>query len=655
MKKNSVLVVLFFVLLFFGLFLGDGKQWAIDVYGATMAIVISVYSLFIHGDITRKPPRSVSVAWRLVAVVVFISTILSDSVGYSFSWMVRLLSGALLYRVFYNISFSDTEKTFARALSVFVGISAVLFIGVYMFPSLDTLPSMSLLGTNYGHSHFADLFVLVAPMLLNYIYMKNSIFSVALAMLYIVVLYMTRARGATLVVCVYALIFWYKVQKAQMRGYVYKMFAVALSVYIGISIIVMVLPQNKFVKFVKSDPITNRAVYWQQAIDVFVGRPFFGSGPGTFSLSSVQKQRTPWVSSWFAHSAPLQMLSELGFFGLLVFGWLLVVHGRQVLHNKERFLVNSPRVILTTSLALLLIYSCFEYVLDYFVIWMLFWAILGLLSGAGITREPQKRVNISVVLAGVLGVFYLLWVCSFIVTLTTKRADIAFYLAPFDSVQALMFLETKSSQQPKQSDVVLIEVFHRNNSIILDAISKLKERQGDDARALLYAKRAAFASPQNSGYYTRYFSLLAGNNQTEVLGNEILALSKIALPRRFLNQIGMLEPYAKGFGQYYVDWMLPERSTYVNGYASMFYRLGIADLRDVEPTERLLILAKDIYPDLAYLHVELAAFYQHIRGDADLAKETLLQCQRYPSAAQQCREQLLFPLYYPAEYKMNIL
>ena len=142
MKKNSVLVVLFFVLLFFGLFLGDGKQWAIDVYGATMAIVVSVYSLFIHGDVARKPPRSISVAWWLVAVVVFISTIFSDSVGYSFSWIVRLLSGALLYRVFYNISFSDTEKTFARALSMFVGLSSVLFIGVYVFPSLDTLPSI---------------------------------------------------------------------------------------------------------------------------------------------------------------------------------------------------------------------------------------------------------------------------------------------------------------------------------------------------------------------------------------------------------------------------------------------------------------------------------------------------------------------------------
>ncbi len=654
MKKNNALVGVFFVLLFFGLFLGDGKQWAMDVYGATLAIVVSIYGLIVRVGAAKKLPRSVSYAWVLVSVAVFVSTVYSDSLGYSFSWIVRFLSGFLLYRVFYSLSVPDIEKDFVYGLCVFVGVSALLFVGVYVFPSYITLPSMSLLGTGYGHSHFAELLVLVVPIAIGYLATKSSIISVLAAFLYVVLLYMTRSRGAALIVCGYALFFLYSARNLYTHKHISKLLTVVLCGYVIASVVFVLLPQAKFARFIKSDPVTNRVIYWQQAIDVFMDRPMTGSGPGTFSVSSIQKQRTPWVSSWFAHSAPIQILSELGLLGLVAFGWLFVVHVRLLSINKVRS-VGSYRGMLIASMTLLLLYSCFEFVLDYFVIWMLFWATLGLLSGAGSLSKSNKPERVDLIVIGLLGMFYILWVSSFLVTLTVKRADIAFYLAPFDSVQALMFLEQKSSLQPKQSDVWLINVFHKKNPVILDAISKLKERQGDDTKAIEYAKKAAFASPQNTEYYSRYFSLLALRGDVGLLGNEILSISQVALPTKYKKQILELKPYAKGFGQYYKDWMIPERATFANGYASMFYRLGIADLRDVEPTERLLVLARDIYPDLAYLHVELAAFYEHVRKNHTKAQEVLIACQQYQSAAQQCKEQLVLPLYLPSEYKERIL
>jgi hypothetical protein len=413
-------------------------------------------------------------------------------------------------------------------------------------------------------------------------------------------------------------------------------------------------PSTLLLESVKTDSVLNRLEYWQQAKDAFLRSPLLGSGPGTFSLDSLQNQHKPGISSWFAHSALLQTGSELGVLGLVGFVWLVISHFIY-LHTHKEHLGKSITATLLLCVSLLLFYSLYEFVLDYFVTWMLVWAAAGLIVGARVTNTQETRSIIYRYMLWFLVIFYTLWVTSFFVSLTTNRSDVAFYLAPFDATQALAYVDASSMQTLTDRDVHKIVFFHRKNSSILSSISKLKEKQNDGEASLLYAKQAAYASPQNSEYYSRYFLLLAKYNQLDLLGNEMLSLGSSALPEKFQKQIEALRPFTHGFGLYYKNWMIPEQVTYANGYASLYYRLGIADLRDVPPTEQLLILARDIYPDLAYLHVELAAFYQYVKNDPEKAREILVSCQHYPSAAKQCKEQLTFPLYPPAEYKQFIL
>ena len=654
MKKDNVLVNAFLLLLFFGLFLGDGKQWAVDVYGAAVAIILSIYSIFTHGKLQKALPKSISMSWVVLFVVATTSSVLSSSIGYSLSWLVRLVSGYLIYRAFYVAGNTSAEDHVVKKTLFFVGAACVSFVILSFLPDKGSLPSMNLLTVSYGHSHLADLLVLIAPALLWVVAPLGYLPQLVGMLLYFVFLYATRARGAMILTWVYLV--WSLLpssnKRNQKRSIVVISLIVSVCVYVGIIVVAGKFPGTQFARSIKRDSISNRLAYWQQAVDGAFQKPLLGNGPGTFALISTQHQRSKTVSSWFAHSFVLQTASEMGVIGLFAFVWLFFVHARQGLQKEN--VVSSAHHVLVVGLCLLFAYSCVEFVLDYFITWMLFWAILGVITGVNVSKEARVDSKPEIVLVFFLGTFYLMWVGSFFYTLVVKRPDVAFYLAPFDSIQALSFLES-TTVTPTEEDTKIIEFFHKKNSHILFAASKLKESQGDYVRSLVYARKAAYASPQNSEYYTRYFSLLISQNQTEKIGNEILSLGQIALPKRYFNQLSALAPYAKGFGQYYKDWMVPEHIGYSSGYASMFYRLGIADLRDVEPTEKLLVLAKDIYPDLAYLHVELAAFYEYIRQDTNKAKEVLIQCQQYPSAAQQCREQLSFPLYYPAEYKANVL
>ncbi len=656
MKKHEPIVWLFFLLLFCGLFLGDGKQTVIEVFGAAATLVLWLFYKYVQTKDSKQLPSILNAPWALMFGSTCLSLIVSDSIGYSLSWLVRLASGYMLYRLFYNLSNEETERNFIQGLLLFVGLTVVgsLLLSIF-FPTMALLPGMNLLKISHGHSHLADLLIFIAPLFFWRVSLWKKRAGFIATLLFGLVLLTTRARGAwgvmTLYISMVALP-WNKNSPLTLPNRIRAALILLLVFVVGVYVFVTPKYAQKFSYILKKDAITNRLIYWNQAIDGFMNKPVLGSGPGTFALVSVQQQKVPYVSTWFAHSSLLQTAAEQGVVGVAVWGWFIGAHAVYLyrLNRKKRFA--SPSLMVIFGLGLILLYSLVEFVLDYFVTWMLFWASLGLVVGMDVPKKSKRDAGVLVVLI-FLSIFYLTWISSNVLTVLTKRTDLGFYLTPFDSTQTLSYLvNPPPTHLPTVSALKLGVFFHKQNASILFAMSEFERNSTHDKqKALAYAKMAAFAEPQNSKYYSYYFQLLAEDDTPKRLGEEILLLSKAALPKRLHKQIRDLTPYALGLGLYYKDWIIPENPSFKNGFAGLYYRFGISDLRDIDPTEQLLVLARDIYPDMAHLHVELASFYAYIRKDAQQAKEELEYCQRYPSAAAQCRQQQQSVLYSTGEYK----
>ena len=66
--------------------------------------------------------------------------------------------------------------------------------------------------------------------------------------------------------------------------------------------------------------LADRFVWWDAAVRIFAGHPWLGVGPGGFGGAYLAYKTVPGRNSLFAHSAPIEILSETGLTGFLAWG-----------------------------------------------------------------------------------------------------------------------------------------------------------------------------------------------------------------------------------------------------------------------------------------------------------------------------------------------
>jgi len=134
-------------------------------------------------------------------------------------------------------------------------------------------------------------------------------------------------------------------------------------------------------KVLGSSPFQDRWRWWASAARVFQDHPLAGVGIGNFGVVAPLYAKTKTLHSLFAHSLPLQILSETGLTGFLVtLG--LVLYG-------VRWMRSAPRNAVQKGLALGISAALIENLVDYNLSapahWLLFGWMLGLACPA---REP---------------------------------------------------------------------------------------------------------------------------------------------------------------------------------------------------------------------------------------------------------------------------
>lgn len=648
MKKPLTSVILFFFLLFVGLFLGDGKQGVIEIFGVATVLVLWGLRFLQKGDI-KQIPKSLIFPWCTVAAAALLSTIFSDSIGFSVSWWTRLLSGYLIYRLFYDASSDSVTEVFVKGAMIFVFVASIFGAITYIFPWFHTaLPSMNLFSLTYGHNHLADLLVFVAPLLFGHI-MTGSAFSRAkqvLFLVYCVVLFFTFARGAWVLVGAYGAYEYMTAKTIRDKQRMLKKTVVFLMI-ICIGITALLLSKNPIERsryVLRPQSAVGRLEYWRQAVEGLKERPLVGYGPGTFSLVSTRFQRAAMPSSWFAHSEPLQIGAELGLVGAFIFIWLFWAH-IQLFRRDHGYLENSKLGhVLAASAFLTFGYSLFEFTLDYFVVWLLFWATIGLLTGkASDSERVQQRADRSIQISLVIiGVFYLLWTVGNVVAISTRRHDGAFYFAPFDSINALAFLDASIQSPPSDTGLNLVKFFHKKNPVILFALGKLTNNAIEES--MYYYEAAMTADPQNVEYISTYIHFLLKNNKYREIGLLLKDQGVSFLFQQSLASLQNVDFTSKTLLPFYTDEVFKNtRSTDTRReyLAKIYYFLGLG-LVDTSPetTKYLWIFARDLLPWWGHFSVELAGLYAHHLYDEPQAKNILQTCQIYDSPRKQCADAL---------------
>lgn len=630
MKDKTAVIVLFFCLLFIALFLGDGKQATIDVYGVAVVIVCWVFYLYKQKNEKRKFfPVYLLLPWVAVGIVAFVSTLFSASVGLSISWLARLVSGYLVYTLFFEISNEEKIHVFnISLLFLVIGASALSIVSQLWSGFREILPSMNLLDVRHGHSHLADLLVIVSPVILHIgteartpRFAKGSFI-----LLFLFILLTTFARGAWIIV---GLFFFYKFV-ASKRALSSRALTCALTVLVFVGIAGFYWRSS----IVRPQTIGSRLEYWRQGIEAFKDHPLFGVGPGTFSLLSLQYQKSAVTFSWFAHSLPIQTAAEQGILGFIALSWLVIAQ-TQALRDKK----NNQELL--WGVVLIGAYSLFEFVLDYFLVWLLFWSSVGLLVGQGNSSESHKKGPTWQVIfpLGCIAVYYASSVLSTTYLLKGKY-DLAFYIAPYDSAYALLFMD-KEKQQISTRDVSLILMFHKKSPVILFETAELYRRKTDGRLAMNYYELAVEASPKNSEYQRAYAESFFKNGDANNVDKYLVQTCRHTT--RTSTEFCSLQIRNRD-KKIFFDALSSHAGELLGAdfpilYQKVLYLAGLDLLKtNPEATRELWGLARIIEPTWGYYHVEFAALDYYEFGNRESAFTSLAFCQNYPYAQMWCND-----------------
>lgn len=639
-------VWVFFGGLFALVLLGDIRQGVIDV--VSLAFVLS---LFLVGALTKasylSPSKKLHWAWIVFIAFLFGGFLTSDSPGYSVTAIVRYCMAYLVFGYFAYAKEEIEAAKFLKGLLWFAFISVGLSFVTLAHRDLGGfLPGMNLLYPAYGHNHVVNIVVFIFPFIVREFTESRNVATVV-AMAYLgSALALSRARGGLALLVLYCS--WIFAAMRQRLGGMTKIgLGIATAFVVGAVLFskssVLLQRSGVLSTSVKGGPLESRLPYWAQASAAISSRPFFGYGPGTFYLVSRRFQKVPGTHSWYAHSFLLQTLAEVGIVGALGVGFILGYPLVAIVRSMAKLKRKDPLIVpLWHAVILVFLYSLVEMNLDFLVIWFLFWATLGFIYRH--TRDdladgiPVPLNGFFKTLCVLLALFYLSAVASTAVEVIGKNHTFSFLLQPHVTGKALTYLSKKS--QAQQYSIGLpertIKFFHKNDPEIAFGMAAYASQSGV-MKSLPYLLQATDGDPLNQEYLTASLDGLVRGLPQKDIG--ILTLRMMARAPRITTQSKLFEMpgIEDDIGRALVSAYEKGKPRWSQWYAGLAYVLAMNALSDnPKLAEQLLLYARDVYPDLGFIHMDLIRFYESTLGDHDAAVEATRYCGFLNSPKKQC-------------------
>jgi len=386
------------------------------------------------------------------------------------------------------------------------------------------------------------------------------------------------------------------------------------------------IPTVLFPRLTKQvDGANNRFEYFRQAIMSIRERPLFGSGPGTFLLTSKRFQSMPDSYSRYAHNELLQKLSEVGVVGTLPLMLFMVWCGIRIWHsyrfegskNRDVFIILSSGIILVTLNAML------DFSLDYFIVSMLYVPLLASLVSFGkpngLVQPILAKITITLSITIVFIFYIIMSVCSIGLERRIPFLSNCCYLSEFISTNDLK--DTKKNWN--NSDIALINRLHNKNPDVLLLIAQRLSRE----KKGFYMSRVFLADPKNKSVYAAFFNndilinTIPKSEQLLYVSRGFLTLSAYERIERIFRTIDN----DAIFSQIRMDFL--QAKDMKSFLAKKLYEIGVQVFPlEYLKTRDLWTISAEIDPSLSYYRIELASLYAMVFHDEKKSREQLELC-----------------------------
>jgi O-antigen ligase len=595
----------------------------------------------------KKLPKWLNLFWWAFLFFIGLSVINSASLLFSLPEFFQLLAIFLFFNLFCLISDKESLK-YAAWLVFIVSFILCLLSFHYLLPWTGRPAPMNLVYATYGHSHLAGYLLLVIPLCFaQFLLVKKKnlkLFSGGLLILYLISFVMTFSRGAflvlPLVVLLLILLLRPKTALKKLAGWS------LVLVPLGLILLILIFsfssfgiekkleePRHWLIKqLVKPEFQAKRLDYWQQALEGFKARPFFGFGWGTFEIVSLRFQRVNLGWSSFTHNFYFQVLAEAGIFAFLSFlGFLFVSFDylwRLVRKNLSNpLLVGGAGAILASSF-----HSFFDFDWHFPAVFLTVLFLLanllsrplasrgGRLACAGREVPPLRWRKICQ--GGLIFLAFLVYIfCS------TQVAGEYFYFKG-DYQKALLFSPWPSLRVRRIGDKIFERDFVHGEKIALRVISFSQE----DPLMSFWLADKYFDDGQLEKAADNYEKAIIYNP----LGNYHL-YSKLA---EIYAQLGKEEKKDELY-QFFRQ-KLEETQAYrkvSNRLAKILYFIGKDYLEQGEDQEVIFWWESSTKaaPEWSYFYVDLACLYYSL-GETDQVKAVLDNCLSFYHPKEHCQE-----------------
>ena len=709
----------FFIFLGLSLFFGDGQQPLINII-STLFIFTWTIGLKQYCQKQRQIPNKLFFIWSCLIVYNLFLIPFSIDAGYSITAFIRLNLIFLTFKNFYEFSHPQELNRFIKYLFYMCVFAVGLSVCFLLFPNLKIpLPVINLVYANFGHNFLSSLLLFILPFIVLKLanHYKISRFLILLILVLAIIFSFSR-----IVITITGLFFIYVLlNKNIYKNKQIKIILTSLTILLSIFVVIWftainfnktqirsLLSNSNWLtsQIVKSFSINQRTHYWIQALDAYKTSPIVGYGPGTFSLLSLRFQKNPNSSSFYSHSRPLEILSETGTIGIIIYLILLIY----VFYKSKIIKINRNSdinyVSLGLGLVLVFINSWFDYNLSFLVIEMLFWsgcAVLLInsneiyqnsdiqysLSDSDRNRKSRRVTPIIAFSASwrirqyffcskykllqnqstnllliLLLIFYSLSILS-IVTSALNNQQIAFYLTPFNikTTQNLIVYKSANNIALTPLELQLINIFHRQNPNILSQLANTQINQTYPYQDLYV--QAVLYDPKNLNHYDEYLNILLKQNNPEKLTQAFIQmnLSYFHETKYIQIQNNLKKLPINIISQPLFDYLSKNSLdvSYASYLSKMFYNVGLNFIiSNTKLSEQLWILARDLRPNLSFYHIELASLYKWKLNQILEAKYILKNCLLDNSAKNHCQQILnyndqdLNQLLPPGSYLVNI-
>lgn len=650
LDSSVMICVSFFLVLFYGLFLGDGMQSLIEPY-ITGSILVLFVGLWLQKKSLVLPDHKVHIAWILVLLAQVLLTAFSKSIGYSISDSVRVFIGYLTFILFLNLGSARSLVSFQRLLIFFISITSVVGLILLVIPTLaQSLPPTNLLFAFYGHNHLAVLLLFVVPYAVDKYLEKRTWQQFVYVVFIFVSLVLTFSRGVWCIVAFY-LIFKFWLFNKSNKSIPRSLFVILACLLVGSFTYWIVskgslgenIPYHIRPQILKSSPLEHRIPYWEQAVKSFISHPLTGSGPGTFYLESLRLQSQPNLHSYYAHSYPLQILSEIGIVGFSAFCFLFFMIAKKLYYISKLKKRSDATQSVLLGLTLVFLYSFVDFGFNFFIVWVLFWAIVGIFYGSQSDMtsiiHPKLRLIPGVVFVG-LFVYFGLTIGSLI---AGNNHTFAFDIAPFNKDKALDILEKKNINNEMIPDTTLstLRFFYAEDPEILRELFKQYQKKGHMDYASYSIGHLIDIDPKNISNHKEYLKWAVQQTESQSIINALIHSTRNILPTKLQKKTKDLTAIDSNIlvRDLKMNLSILEAEPAELFHTKLFYLTGLGFVEDDPGTTRnLWILARDTYPLAGLLYHELASLSLTHFSDKNAATVYVDECMQVPHAALHCKQ-----------------